>query len=706
MGQAAPQFLADDQDGLSPATSTAKRKLEQILGVAIASDRVRAWPEWLRGYGVTSVEVQEWSARKRAGLPAAIDSDDEQTDAFEVLVAEELPQADINRLIPKEVDGIPVYVKRSGPIVAQPGPIVAQPAKDGDGMGNVVTINTDVMGETLRGLGLDEVEAHGGRYVRDGATWTFCLDTLTRVMLFLRGVDDPPCSVPADKLVCWKTVPTHPLIGGFTHPMTGFHCRAEAIPVAWDTLLHGRPGLTLRGGDGNLLSSLSDAGSGAAPSAIAQAQSLAQRINTALGVTSGKPVAWWLYTLPSVRADGAPLVTIGIKSDNQPKASDMKTLPWADWRKAGVAVQFEFVPLKASGGKASPPVEVLPAATGGGMGSAPVDKVWPTSSPDWREPTGPATGYDAGMGNGMQITGSLTYEPYNDYMWQMREKGRLMSQQPGDVCPPVTTQRSRGFSIPSTAGGTEVLVVPTCVPGDSDAGTGNGMQITGGLSYEPYDDYMEKARQKGQLLGQQTGQRCPRGTTLKKKFFSVPSTEGGRDVLIAKTCEPRPAQKQRHGRQRGDECGMGQSSHGFPLRWRDPQKYGIQPPTDRVDLPRVAAPCQQPWPPGPPGDASNEDGYGMGCMVGPADLGMGSAPIVAMPTGMLNWDRVTGYEGRPWITKDWSGQGFMGDDASGSVPATPSTGRKYFVLGGLALAGVAAGFAASRFFGKRREVIS
>lgn len=44
----------------------------------------------------------------------------------------------------------------------------------------------------------------------------------------------------------------------------------------------------------------------------------------------------------------------------------------------------------------------------------------------------------------------------------------------------------------------------------------------------------------------------------------------------------------------------------------------------------------------------------------PEDSGMGAAPVVAMPTGMLNWDRVSGYEGQPWVVKDWSGQNFMG----------------------------------------------
>jgi hypothetical protein len=547
IGQAAPQFLGDVTD-VSQAARAAQRRLEtSILGAPVEDGTVRKWPWWLRAIGVSTVALQEWSSSD--GEPPS--SSDSSGDAIEVLVAHELPQSEINRLIPRQVDGIPVYVHRSGEIRL----LKADGAND---MGETLEINTDIHGETLRQTFLDEIPAHGGRYVRvDGTSYVFCLDPLTRVMLFLRGVEKPPCSVPADKLVCWKTVPTHPLVGGFTHPNTGFHCRSEAIPVEWDVLLHGRPGLTLRDGDGNLLSALGDTGSSATP--IERAQALARKINERIGgLGSAKAEPWWLYTLPSLKSDGSPLVTIGIKGDYQPDAKELKALPWIEWRNAGVPIRVEFVPPKGTNISSSS-VEITPAgspaliAAPAGMGSAPIDTVWPTSSPDYREPTGPATG-------------------------------------------------------------------------DDDLGIGS--------------------------------------------------------LMVAPS-------------------GMGQSSHGFPLRWRDPARYNHPRPIERWAPLPVRAP-QWPWPPGPPGDAADEGGGD--CR--PADGGLGYAPVVAMPTGMLNWDRVTGYEGQPWVTKDWSGQGFMGDATPGPAAPAAAPSRKGLVVGaiGAVLGGAASFVASSRRFAPEGRV--
>lgn len=517
------------------------------------------------------------------------------------------------------------------------------------GMGSVrneiIEIHTDAS-DTLRGLFLDRIPAHCGTYVRNGSSWEFALDPATRVKLLLRGVRTP-VSLPADELVGWKTVPTHPLVGGFTHPRYGFHCRAAAIPVEWDVLIHGRPGITFRGGDGNLLSSLSDDPGRPGMTSIQRAQLVAQKINKTIGSLGPNPAPWWLYTLPAVRDDGAPIVTVGVKGDYQPDAKELAALPWADWRLHGAVIRVEYVPPKGSAVR-STFVDVLPLGSGAavgasGMGSAPIDTVWPTDSPDYHEPTGPATGDDDfAMGNGMGITPEESFAGYRTYMEEMRRKGLLMSQQPGRRCPPGTLPAVATFGMPRPGGGSQSICAETCDP-------------------EP---------------------RCPQcGAIASSASKFMPEY----------FCD--------NGHRWAPVTGMGQSSHGFPLRWRDPARYNHPRPVEQWAPLPVRAP-QWPWPPGPPGDASDEGGGEC-----PADDGLGYAPVVAMPTGMLNWDRVTGYEGQPWVTKDWSGQGFMGDTTPSGAAPRPESGKSDVAgLVGAVAGGAAAFVASSRWFAPQGRV--
>lgn len=354
-----------------------------------------------------------------------------------------------------------------------------------DGMGSIMKIHTDVGGMTLKPLLISRLSANNGVYVRSpDNSWSFVLDPLLRIRLLLKGVK-APVSVSADKLVCWNTVPSLPLIGGFVHPETGFHCRSASIPVEWDTAIHGTPGIRLTGYD-----TLGDAPT--PPTPLARAEDLARRINEDLGALAGKAPKWWIYTSPVVK-DGKPLVRLGVKGDYQPDAKELKALPWEKWTALGVELNVEFVPPVGSGVKGTvakiTPDGLAEVGMADDLAAAPVDTVWPTSSPDWREPTGPATG-------------------------------------------------------------------------DNDPAMG----------------------QDGEEAGMSKSNWAGSGVTL---------------------------------------ADLAQVSHGFPARWLMPSKY-LHPPA-----------------------------------LGDTDEGMGSAPIMAMPTGMLNWDRVTGYEGQPWVTKDWSGKGFM-----------------------------------------------
>lgn len=422
-------------------------------------------------------------------------------------------------------------------------------------MNSTIKLPIQVDGMSLNPLLIKSLRANGGVYERNpDNSWSFILDPVLRIRLALKNIK-APCSVPADKFVCFNTVPTLPLVGGFTHPETGFHCRSAAIPVEWDVGIYGEaPGVRLTGMD-----PLADVEQ---PSELERAQSLARQINEQIGALSGKPAKWWLYTLPEVK-DGKPIVKIGVKGDYQPDAKELKALPWAKWVALGVEINVEFVPPAGSGvkgavAKITPEGGMEPSmgCVEPNMGSAPVDTVWPTSSPDWRTPEGDATGDDD------PAMGSVD-NPYNS------------------TCPVC---------------GLPAVGATRCIPGS---------------------------------------------------YFCANRHEWTPKETAAN--------------------GLGQSSHGFPARWRMPSKYA-QPPRLRDE-----------------------------------DSGMGSAPVVAMPTGMLNWDRVSGYEGQSWVVKDWSGQGFldgsttefddtfMGDVASGAPVA--KGGDRTLVMGALsAAAGAAAGW--------------
>ncbi len=465
-----------------------------------------------------------------------------------------------------------------------------------DDMADIIRLDTDVGGARLSTLLIDKMPAHCGTYLRHrDNSWSFFLDPLLRVRLLLRGVKTP-VSVPADKLVCWNTIPTEPLVGGFTHPETGFHCRSASIPSEWDTKTHGTPAVYLTGANGGI-PNMDDAG--APPTALQRAEFLAKQINDRIGAGTKSQAPWWLYTLPLVK-DGKPVVKVGVKGDYQPDAKELKALPWTQWVALGVEIDMEFVPpagssVKGTVAKITPEGLAEVGMADDDMGSAPIDSVWPTNSPNYREPTGPATGdFDQAMGE----------FSYSDF-----------------PCPKC---------------GAPAQGATRCIPGEYFCANGHSWSRTNAKMFDG-KTFEEKAGSMGD-------QRCGSGVTLSD---------------------------------------LAQSSHGFPARWRYPSKFA-QPPM--VDPARAAGIRPRPSP-------------------FAEDTGMGSAPIVAMPTGMLNWDRVSGYEGQPWVTKDWSGQGFlsgkeetvfddtfMGDmsDAPGAAPAVQSPGLGRTLGFGAAAAAVGA----------------
>lgn len=473
-----------------------------------------------------------------------------------------------------------------------------------DDMGeNVIRLDTDVGGARLSTLLIDKMPAHCGTYLRHrDNSWSFFLDPLLRVRLLLRGVKTP-VSVPADKLVCWNTIPTEPLVGGFMHPETGFHCRSASIPTEWDTKTHGTPAIYLTGADSNI-PNMADAPKAVTP--LQRAEYLAKQINDQIGAGTKSQAPWWLYTLPLVK-DGKPLVKVGVKGDYQPDAKELKALPWAQWVALGVEINMEFVPpvgsnVKGTVAKINPEGLAEAGMADDDMGSAPIDSVWPTNSPNYREPTGPATGdFDQAMGD------DKAYD--------------------GEYCPKCGAPAS---------GRTKCIGCNWYV-----CSNGHEWPLKG--------------------KGGAVDKRCGSGVTLSD---------------------------------------LAQSSHGFPARWRYPSKFA-QPPM--IDPARVAGIRPRPSP-------------------FAEDTGMGSAPLVAMPTGMLNWDRVSGYEGQPWVTKDWSGQGFMGaettefdDTFMGDVtpgapaaptPSSPGLGRTLGFGAAAATLGAVAGWALAPGGDARRGAVA
>ncbi len=600
-----------------PRVEAARGKLLRMLGI----DGGKRQP-WHIGDGISTVGLQQWAAVRDSGRKARLKDFKDDRSAIEVLVLDDEKWDDVARRIPRSVDGVPVFVVRSGPIRLLSdvegranddstvvsnnwtgtrggwydfsGPDMAPGGADD--MADIIRLDTDVGGARLSTLLIDKMPAHCGTYLRHrDNSWSFFLDPLLRVRLLLRGVKTP-VSVPADKLVCWNTIPTEPLVGGFTHPETGFHCRSASIPSEWDTKTHGTPAVYLTGANGGI-PNMDDAG--APPTALQRAEFLAKQINDRIGAGTKSQAPWWLYTLPLVK-DGKPVVKVGVKGDYQPDAKELKALPWTQWVALGVEIDMEFVPpvgssVKGTVAKITPEGLAEVGMADDDMGSAPIDSVWPTNSPNYREPTGPATGdFDQAMGE----------FSYSDF-----------------PCPKC---------------GAPAQGATRCIPGEYFCANGHSWSRTNAKMFDG-KTFEEKA-------GSMSDQRCGSGVTLSD---------------------------------------LAQSSHGFPARWRYPSKFA-QPPM--VDPARAAGIRPRPSP-------------------FAEDTGMGSAPIVAMPTGMLNWDRVSGYEGQPWVTKDWSGQGFlsgkeetvfddtfMGDmsDAPGAAPAVQSPGLGRTLGFGAAAAAVGA----------------
>lgn len=258
------------------------------------------------------------------------------------------------------------------------------PSMKGTDMQNTIDIAMDIHGESLNKLiGFKRIVAHGGVYVKDGPwapKWSFILDPAIKRKIDIaaiaasdagRSFPAAPVAIPVNKLVCWNTIPSHPLIGGFTHPTYGFHCRAADIPLAWDTAIHGTPRVQLTADSGGM--------SGVSAVSVAvqrKANMRAAEFSKALGVGTSKQPTWWVYTLPKVE-NGKPIVEVGAASDKTTLAKVTTLFP----RRSDVAFRAEMLQPTAS-------------LDTDDMGDAPIDIVWPTDEGYYHEPIGPGTGDD------------------------------------------------------------------------------------------------------------------------------------------------------------------------------------------------------------------------------------------------------------------------------------------------------------------------
>jgi hypothetical protein len=246
-----------------------------------------------------------------------------------------------------------------------------------DGMPSTVTVATDIRGQTIHEIaaltGVDRINAHGGVYAKCDGNWWFYLDTVVRLRVFIAKRVMLPCAIPADQTVCWKTIPSHPLVGGFLNPVYGFHCRAASIPVWWDTAIHGTPGVQLTGGSG-----LGDA----SQASQTKAETAAAKLNAYLGVGTKKQPKWWVYTLPQMVGDKAE-VEVGVAGD-VPGPNTGEFLQAL--LKLGTGATFSLQKLEPR------------------LGDAPIDTVWPTDSASYHEPTGPGTEDDALGQGGLLVT--------------------------------------------------------------------------------------------------------------------------------------------------------------------------------------------------------------------------------------------------------------------------------------------------------------
>ena len=418
-----------------------------------------------------------------------------------------------------------------------------------------IRLSTDIRGQSLNTIMVDRVIAFGGSYVRSHSGpnhWVFVLDPVMRARIAQKTGKLPPPALPADDLVCWRFAPSRPMIGGFTHPVYNFYCRAASVPWGWDDAKIQLQAAVGMGQDSEL-----------SPDYVAG--QVAIEINQKL---DKRP--WWLYTLPKVEK-GQPVVVIGVKGDVPfPSPREMGSYPWELWKRRAF-VRFDVVEPASGMGQAQYGMPQT-AARPDGLGSAPVDAVWPTDSPDYHEPVGDGTGDDdLGIG-GLNVEVSQLGQSSHGWAQSWR----------------------KGYASPRP-------VAP------------DGMV--------PPESFM------GEF-----------------KYSDVKCPVCGAGAYSATKCIP------------GEYiCPNGHS-----------------------------------WPRG------TNDGLG--------DQGMGSAPIMAMPSGMLNWDRVTGYEGQRWteqVPPKWAPtlardvvevEGMSGDEVS-QQPAALVSAMSRKTKGWLAAAAVASALA-------------
>lgn len=371
-GQANREMLEAENMGDVPSHVLAAREsLERHFGISGGSR-----PPWFVGSGISTVGLQQWSLSIAAGRKVRLEDFRDSRDAIEILIHKDPQWDEVARRIPPAVNGVPVFVHRSGfPVMLadDDSTVMAHNwtgtrggwydyagsemtpggADDMSDVSHEVRIPMLVTGPTLNELLLNKVAALGGEYRPVAGEWRFFIDPVVRVKLGLAGLP-APCSVKAEPLVCLRAPPPLPTLGGFMHPGVGVYCRPAGIP---EGLLHRYR---------VVLSRASTFGMADAPGALKKAEQAAIALNASLGRTKPR---WWLYTLPRVNSAGNPEVAVGVAGD----VTMDRTLPASF---AGVALVQEIAYPKH------------------GMGSAPIDTVWPTDSPDYHSPTGDATGDD------------------------------------------------------------------------------------------------------------------------------------------------------------------------------------------------------------------------------------------------------------------------------------------------------------------------
>lgn len=658
-GQANREMLETESMGDVPAhVEEARQSLERHFGVSGGGTQ-----PWYIGSGITTVGIQRWIASGRKGK---LEDFADERDAIEIMVHEDPRWDEVARRIPPAVNGVPVFVWRTGIPVAlsdidwskwcapcgncgkqrpqtgtpcphcganagwakcggrkcRPGDlgdVEGRPDDDStamahnwtgtrggwydyagpdvtpggaDNMNDVsnVPIHMLVTGPTLKELLLDTVRAHGGSYMPVDGEWRFFLDPILRVKLALAGLP-APCSVRAEPLVCLRSPPPLPGIGGFIHPGVGVYCRPAGIPAG----LMERYRVVLSNASTFGMADIGD---------LSSAERAAEAFNKSIGINGSSKPAWWLYTLPRLTTSGAPEVVIGVAGD---VAMD-RELP----------ASFMGVPL----------VREI-AYRKQGMGSAPIDTVWPTDSPDYHEPTGPGTGDDD------PAIGDLTTTPDGQLSRSAGRPARVRrgSADMARVRDRIGKVRARDASKEADVGVNGAFV------------TMKDLVSSGLNKQDPSwgDDGVVISMPKGSgriLMGQEVEQWTPAlDVTREINGELVQSMPDGSATVSDYSF--------------GDAEGVGDINWNGQIR--------------RVQsMPR-------------------ETFSGQGC------------PIQPMQTGGLNRGIPTGYEGQPWVNKDWN----MGD-VTAAVGETKKLLRPGRLLG--AAVGAAAGWVAVKKFAPEGEV--